>query len=557
MAQRISMILLILIVVFGGGYYAYQELVPPPEEEARGPVYATKEVVRGDLSVGVDTSGPLNPSRGGSIQVPGARNSGMNSSGRSYSYLVEDIMVEEGEEVTQGQTIVKLSSAELMTDIEDMEDRIKENKEYLADLLNIPVNEADRANPAQGITLHAPIEGRVTELSVTEGEDVRQSQIVARVVDDSRFYMTAYLTPNEIPNVEVGQTAYLTFSQFDGRVEVKVTEVVADPVPVAQSELMDSYGIGGERDEERYINVHWVTLEGVNEGLIRTGMKAKIELNNRALRYETRVEGFVNEERILSRAEGVATNVFVKNMQRVNEGDPIVSLAGEDTRELIQERISEIRDQESELRQLWSQLDNLEVKAPMAGVVARVNSEPGQMVSAGDWIGHIYNTDDMYLGARIDDIDVVLVQQGAPVKITLDAMPGENFEGEVRHVSTMGHDSDGMTRFHVDIQVKGSPEMRPGMQAQAHIEGGSVEDALLVPLEAVFEDDGQTKVEIINEDGTVEMVTVELGLMDDRLVEVKSGLEEGQEVITGSTDDLLPSQGVQSQDGLLPETRGN
>ena len=68
MAQRILMIALIIVVVIGGGFYAYRELVPPPAQETQGPVYSTKPVTRGDITVGIDVTGPLNPSRGGGIQ---------------------------------------------------------------------------------------------------------------------------------------------------------------------------------------------------------------------------------------------------------------------------------------------------------------------------------------------------------------------------------------------------------------------------------------------------------------------------------------------------------
>lgn len=60
----------------------------------------------------------------------------------------------------------------------------------------------------------------------------------------------------------------------------------------------------------------------------------------------------------------------------------------------------------------------------------------------------------------------------------------------------------------------------------------------------------------MEDDGTPKIVTVELGLMNDRVAEVKSGLTEGQKVITGSTADLLPSQKIQS-DTLLPAGQGD
>ncbi|NLZ51982.1 MAG: efflux RND transporter periplasmic adaptor subunit, partial [Thermoanaerobacteraceae bacterium] len=95
MAQRILMIALIIVIVIGGGIYAYKELVPPPAQEAQGPVYSTKPVTRGDITVGVEVSGPLNPSRSGGIQAPGGRNYyEMPSS--NIQYTLVEILAEEG-----------------------------------------------------------------------------------------------------------------------------------------------------------------------------------------------------------------------------------------------------------------------------------------------------------------------------------------------------------------------------------------------------------------------------------------------------------------------------
>lgn len=161
------------------------------------------------------------------------------------------------------------------------------------------------------------------------------------------------------------------------------------------------------------------------------------------------------------------------------------------------------------------------------------------------------------LWTQIDDIDIVNVRQDAPVKVTVDALPGETFEGKVMHVSPMGEKVNGITRFSVNIEIKGGPHLRPGMQANAYIDAGSAKDVLLVPIEAVFEEDGKPMVEILQPDGTVRMVVIKLGLMNNRYAEVTSGVKEGDLVITGSSADLLPSQHIKSNDSLLPEKEEN
>jgi RND family efflux transporter MFP subunit len=190
----------------------------------------------------------------------------------------------------------------------------------------------------------------------------------------------------------------------------------------------------------------------------------------------------------------------------------------------------------------------------MDGVVAHISRSEGDTINSNDWLGSIYNTSDMRMSVMVDDIDVMLINQDSPVEVTLDAVSGKTYKGEVEFISTMGEERDGITRFRVEINVEGGAELRPGMQAKAFIDAGSAEDVLLVPVEALFEEDNKPKVEVLNDDGSVKVATVKLGLMNDRLAEVKSGLKEGEQVIVGSSADLLPSQSIKSQDSLLPST---
>ena len=76
----------------------------------------------------------------------------------------------------------------------------------------------------------------------------------------------------------------------------------------------------------------------------------------------------------------------------------------------------------------------------MDGIVAGLYREIDETVGSGEWIGHIYNTENMRMWVQVDDVDVLYVKQGSPVKVTVEAVPGEVFEGEVTHVSTMGED---------------------------------------------------------------------------------------------------------------------
>jgi len=561
--QRLLTILIIVLIVLGGGYYAYQQLIPPPEEDATGPIYATKPVTRGDISVGVEVVGTLSPSSGGGIQVPGSMYGGM--SGGGITYVISEVLVKEGDVVQQGQLLVKLDAPDLETKLQSLQAELETERKLLADLLNVAMEELELIDPSRGITLQAPIDGRVTDLTVREGQSLKQGEIVARIVNDDKFILTARVLPGELQGMKVGDEALLSFTQFSGTVSAKIIDINPNVITERAADLYDS--VGSAASDDQYVFVHWVTLEGENPGLVQPGMIARIgvakeqgqplnEYNTRWLRYYAAVDGYAEEERVLSRADAIITRIYVRNMQEVKKGDPLIALAGDDAQATIQEKLRKIRGLEQEIQQHYSKLAQTDIISPMDGIVAYIDAQPGRTVQAGEWLGHIYTATDMRLVTEIDDIDILLVQQGSQVDVSVDAVPGQTFAGEVVHVSTMGRDRDGVTRFYVEIKVTGSGELRPGMQATGYINAGSAKDVLLVPLEAVFEEDGQSKVEVLEEDGSVRLATIKIGLMNDRYAEVKEGLEEGDLVITGSTADLLPSQRIQANDRLLPGSPG-
>lgn len=542
LSQKLVSMIVIVVVVLCGGIYAFKQIMPADAKDTQGPVYATREVIRGDITVGVNTTGMLNPTRGGGIRVPGDYRADMVS----VQYVIEEILVEEGDSVVKDQVLVKLNSPDLEAKIEEARERLKAKEEQLSDMTGVPVSQLSSINPAKGITLRAPIDGKVSRLDVVEGEEIPLGHIVARIVDDARYKIRAKLTPAEFKMVSKGQTVTLSFPYFEGFVEGKIVDVNPNPIPD-----VDNDGV-----PRGY--VHIIEIEGENPGLVQPLMDVHIILDRGdgstlTVSNKGRVEKFITEERVINRAESFATEVYVHEMESVKKGDPIVSMTGTDVQKTLENLLNEIMELRLDLKQLESTLDQTEIRATMDGVVASINREEGETVRVGEWIGDIYNTGEMMVWAQVDDIDIVNVKQDAPVKVTVDAVPGETFQGKVTHVSPMGEKINNVTRFSINIEVKGGPQLRPGMQANCFIDGGSAENVLLIPVEAIFEEDGKTMVEVLDEDGNVRMVQVRLGLMNDRYAEVIDGLEEGQLVITGSSADLLPSQQIKAKDTLLPE----
>lgn len=568
MVQRIISLIVILIIILGGGVYAFRALAPAPDDSAQGPQYATTPVRRGDITVGVTATGGLNPTQGGSIYVPWPR--GPIYGPFPSNFTVTEVYVQEGDVVTMGQPLVELSAPSMEGQLRDLEAQLQQERENLANRLGVSPDQLSGINPAAGITLHAPISGRVTNLEVAEGGEVEQGAAVARVVNDSEWALTATLTPAEFNLIQSGQRVAVRFPDFAGVLDARVASINPNAVPMSSSELLDCRENEDPNTSPRTQFVYRVKLHGENPGLIVPGMVAEVGLLPAGMpetataeqwadritwfRYCSHVEGYGSEERVLSTAKGIVTKLHVQEMEIVEAGAPLVSLAGEETTRSIETALQKIRDLEMQVQSMREFMNDLTVKAPMNGIVAELRAQVGQSIEIGEHLGSIYNPEEMEMWVQVDDVDVLRVQQDSPVEVRVEALGDEVLSGRVVHISTSGRGEGGITFFQVRIQVEGNERLRPGMQAEAYIRSGEAKDVLLVPLEAVFQEDRQYKVEVLGDDGIPRVVPIEVGLMSDFEAEVKSGLEEGQLVITGSSADILP--GRSQPPSLFPGTSG-
>lgn len=594
MVKKVVSIIVVLALVFGGGYFTAKQLVPDSSTVSTGPKYSTKLVERGDIKQGVNITGQLNGNWGGSITAP--KPEGVtDSSGSSVTvvYNVEEVFVEPNDMIKKGDNLVRLSAQNLGEILEDLSDGIIKKQEEIQDInieiknkldalskkINKDITNINQVNPYDGIVITAPIKGRLTDFRVEEGEMIDDANIVT-IVDDSKVKISFKVNTYEYGNVEIGQKVLLqyrrvlenggTTTAFDGFYFGTIKKLSPNAVP----------------NSDALTYVHSGIIEADNPGLVQKGMVAVIYTENAGLpvasfSYQGKVESFVNEKKVYStiysdsdNANIIATEVPVSENEFVEEGQILVRIAGNDVTKLIQADLDSIKAEYEKIKLKNEEIASIQKKvekasdlssklmvtAPMDGMVSYVNYRVGDSISASDssdqWslqLMDMYNTDEMNIYTTVSDLDVLYISQDAPVSITVDAIPGEEFEGKVMSLNQYT-DRDGKTVYNVEISVEGKEGLRPGMNTNCFVDSGESLDTLLVPIEAVFEEDNKQKVEVLNDLGEVEVVEIEVGLMNDKQVEVLSGLEEGQKVVTGSTKDLMPSQSVPENDSLLPTT---
>jgi HlyD family secretion protein len=192
------------------------------------------------------------------------------------------------------------------------------------------------------------------------------------------------------------------------------------------------------------------------------------------------------------------------------------------------------------LETLTTQLSYASVSSPLAGRVLDVDVEEGSAVSpvtavtGGTLLLSIAATDTLHLEGLVDENEVARVALGQPARIRTEAYAGRGFKGVVTKIAPLGKRIQNVTYFEVEIEIR-DPDaqlLRPRMSGDADIVTETVEDALVIPENALHYRGDRIFVETVagaGKEATAER-DVSIGIVDGDRVQVLSGLEEGAEV---------------------------
>lgn len=245
-----------------------------------------------------------------------------------------------------------------------------------------------------------------------------------------------------------------------------------------------------------------------------------------------------------------------------------------------------VKGMEASLKEANSNLDKTYIYAPVDGTVSKLNVEKGERVVGvqglqGTEILRLANLNEMEASVEVNENDIIRIHKNDTAIIEVDAYMGKKFKGIVTEVAnsanTTGISVDQVTNFTVKIRMlresyadlitmENPAPFRPGMSASVEIQTMRASDIVTVPIPAVTtrsadtlknkkgleeendrdlivrdekEEKAKEKKEEIKEcvflnvNGKAKMVYVTTGVQDNDYIEIKSGVEVGDEVISG------------------------
>ena len=169
--------------------------------------------------------------------------------------------------------------------------------------------------------------------------------------------------------------------------------------------------------------------------------------------------------------------------------------------------------------------------SPQSGVVSEVLVREGQAVMPGTPLFRINGTDTLWLEAAIPQASNVGIGPGTQVSATVNAVPGETFDGEVETLLPQIDPTSRTQRARIVLRNEGD-RLVPGMFAELtlHAEDGAA--VPLVPTEALIATGADSRVIVMDENGAFRPVRVQAGRSSGGRTEILAGLKGGERVVT-------------------------
>ena len=237
----------------------------------------------------------------------------------------------------------------------------------------------------------------------------------------------------------------------------------------------------------------------------------------------------------------------------------VARLAARRQRRLLEDRIASnraVEEAEGELRVAQAELEairarlrtfgvapeagsvrdpaRVEIASPIAGRVMERAAYVGQWVEPSHALLEVVDLTELWLSASVYEREIRTVREGQAAEVEVRAFPGESFSGTVARVAATLDERTRSMSLRIVLPNPGE-RLKPGMFATARVRGvleGRATRALAVPAAAVQEIDGQPVVFVHPAERSFEIRSIAAGERVGDLVEVRSGLSSGEEVVT-------------------------
>ncbi len=174
-------------------------------------------------------------------------------------------------------------------------------------------------------------------------------------------------------------------------------------------------------------------------------------------------------------------------------------------------------------------LSYTEVIAPFDGFVSDFNLVPNMRINAGEKLFKLLDASKFIVKIGVIESEIAKIKVGNKASITLNAIPGKTFNGEVVYINPLVDTQTKTCRVTIVIS-NSNTEIKSGMFATATIQSEALKNRLLIPKEALLVRDKRNLV-FVADGNLAKWHYVDIGEQNDNYIEILNGVEEGDDVI--------------------------
>lgn len=207
------------------------------------------------------------------------------------------------------------------------------------------------------------------------------------------------------------------------------------------------------------------------------------------------------------------------------------------TKQQVDNSRLQLKNAQAALRAQGVRVNDTSVRAGISGTINKKMVEPGAVVAPGTALFEIVNINSLKLSVLVDESQVGRIQIGQEVSINVNVLPDEPFSGRISFIAPK---SDASLNFPVEIEVANNGKLKAGMYASALFKtnnGAETQNMLTVPAEAFVNGVSSGQLFIV-QNGTAKMINVKTGKVYGDKVQIISGLNGGEQVITSGQINL-------------------
>jgi len=227
-----------------------------------------------------------------------------------------------------------------------------------------------------------------------------------------------------------------------------------------------------------------------------------------------------------------------------NESKVAISKAKADLRSIE----AKLKIARAEHQRVKSLCEYMQIRAPYSGIISVRNFDPGSLMQVSQANNEnplftIVQTDKVRVSLNVPETEAVLVNYDGKAAIKVPALNNRVFEGKVARTSWVLSTSTRTLECEIEV-VNAEGLLRPGMYANVELIIAQKSDILALPRSAIVQQDGKPTCLVVTADGTIVRRALQTGIVTPTDIEVVSGLEEQEDVISANASAFKEDQKV-------------